>query len=76
MRSPIAYAPRPGPLADTGALAATAYLGSIALVAFVYSNPIVLAGAGAAAAVAGILAGARDALKAAARWGSRSGCSS
>ena len=27
MRSPIAYAPRPGPLASAGALAATAYLG-------------------------------------------------
>ncbi len=69
MRSPIAYAPRPGPLADTGALAATVYLGSIALVAFIFSNPIVLAGAGAAAAVAGLLAGAREALIAAARWG-------
>ena len=69
MRSPIAYAPRPGPLSASGALAATAYLGSIALVAFIYSNPIVLAGAGAAAAVAGLLAGARPAVVAAARWG-------
>jgi len=69
MRSPIAYAPRPGPLAATGALAATAYLVAPAVVAFVFSNPIVLAGAGGAAAVAGLLAGARDALAAAARWG-------
>jgi len=69
MRSPIAYAPRPGPLAATGALAATAYLVAPAVVAFVFSNPIVLAGAGAAAVVAGLLAGARDALVAAARWG-------
>ena len=46
-----------------------AYLGSLAFVAFVYSNPIVLAGAGGAVAVAGLLAGARDALVAAARWG-------
>jgi energy-coupling factor transport system permease protein len=70
MRSPIAYAPRGGPLADTCAAAATAYLGSLALVAFLFSNPVVLAGAGAAAAVAGLLAGARAAVLAAARWGS------
>ncbi len=69
MRSPIAYAPRPGPLAAASAVAASAYLGSIALVAFVYSNPIVLAGAGAAATVAGLLAGARSAVAAAWRWG-------
>jgi energy-coupling factor transport system permease protein len=69
VRSPIAYSPRPGPLAGAGALAATAYLGSLALVAFVYSNPIVLAGTGAAVAVAGLLAGAGRALAAAARWG-------
>ncbi len=69
MRSPIAYAPRPGPLPAASAAAATAYLGSIALIAFMYSNPIVLAGAGAAAAVAGLLAGAHRAVAAAARWG-------
>jgi energy-coupling factor transport system permease protein len=69
VRSPIAYAPRPGPLPASSALAASAYLGSIALVAFIYSNPIVLAGAGAAAAVAGLLAGARPAVVASARWG-------
>ena len=59
MRSPIAYAPRPGPLGDAGALAASAYLGSLALVAFIYSNPVVLAGAGAAVLAAGLLARAR-----------------
>jgi energy-coupling factor transport system permease protein len=69
MRSPIAYSPRPGALAASGALAATAYLLAPAVVAFVFSNPIVLAGAGAAVVVAGLLAGARDALVAAARWG-------
>ena len=68
MRSPLAYAPRSGPLPNSGAIAATAYLGSLALTAFVYSNPIVLAGAAAAVAVAGLAAGARDALWAAARW--------
>ncbi len=69
MRSPIAYSPRPGPLGRVSALAATAYLGSFAVVAFLFSNPIVLAGAGAAVAVAGLAAGARRALVAAARWG-------
>jgi energy-coupling factor transport system permease protein len=69
LRSPIAYAPRPGPLAAAGAVAATAYLTAPALVAFIFSNPIVLAGAGAAAAVAGVLAGARGAVLAALRWG-------
>jgi energy-coupling factor transport system permease protein len=73
MRSPIAYAPRPGPLGAASAIAASAYLGSIALVAFIFSNPIVLAGAGAAAAVAGVLAGARPAVAAAARWGATLG---
>ena len=73
MRSPIAYAPRPGPLGDAGALAASAYLGSLALVAFIYSNPVVLAGAGAAVLAAGLLARAGRALAAAARWGATLG---
>ncbi|MGH2925680.1 MAG: energy-coupling factor transporter transmembrane component T, partial [Solirubrobacterales bacterium] len=69
MRSPLAYVPRRTPLADAGALAAGAYLGSLALVAFLYSNPIVLAGAGAGVVVAGVAAKATDALRASARWG-------
>jgi energy-coupling factor transport system permease protein len=69
MRSPLAYMPRPGPLGRSTALSAGAYLGSIAIVAFAFSNPIVLAGAGAAIAVAGLLAGAGRALATAARWG-------
>ncbi len=68
MRSPIAYTPRPGPLASASAIAATAYLGAPAVVAFVYSSPIVLAGAAAAVLVAGLVAGAHAALAAAARW--------
>jgi energy-coupling factor transport system permease protein len=69
MRSPLAYVPRRTPLGDAGALAASVYLGSFAIVAFAYSNPIVLAGAGAAVAVAGIAARATLALRASARWG-------
>ena len=43
--SPIAYSPHPGLLGCASALAASVYLGSIAVVAFACSNPIVLAGA-------------------------------
>jgi len=68
MRSPIAYSPDRGPLGRASALAASAYLGSIAVVAFLYSNPLVLAGAGAAVAVAGLASGAGRALAASARW--------
>jgi energy-coupling factor transport system permease protein len=69
VRSPLAYAPGRGPLSDAHALAASAYLGSIAIAAFAFSNPIVLAGAAAAATVAGLAAGARRALGLAVRWG-------
>lgn len=69
MRSPLAYVHRPGPLGDAGPLAASAFLGSFAVVAFAYSNPIVLAGAAAAVACAGLAAGARRALALSARWG-------
>jgi energy-coupling factor transport system permease protein len=68
MRAPLAYAPRPGPLSQAGALAAAAYLGSLALVAFVFESPLVLAGAGGAVVVAGLAAHAGDALRTAARW--------
>ena len=61
MRSPLAYAPRPGRSPTRAPLAASAYLGSLAVVAFAYSNPIVLAGVAAAIAVAGCAAGARRA---------------
>jgi energy-coupling factor transport system permease protein len=69
MRPALAYSPRPGPLGRASALAAAAYLGSLAVGAFAFSNPIVLAGAGAAVAVAALTAGAGGALAAAARWG-------
>lgn len=69
MRPALAYTPRRTVLGEAGALAASVYLGSFALVAFAYSNPIVLAGAGAAVLVAGIAARAGRALLASARWG-------
>jgi energy-coupling factor transport system permease protein len=69
VRSPLAYTPRRTPLAQTGALPASIYLGSFAVVAFVYSNPIVIAAAGVGVLVAGIAAQAGTALRASARWG-------
>jgi energy-coupling factor transport system permease protein len=69
MRSALAYSPRPGALTSASAVAVSLYLGSFALVAFAFSNPIVLAGAGAAVIAAGLAAGAGRALAAAGRWG-------
>ncbi len=69
MRSPLAYAPRRTPLHAAGALAATAYLASFAVLGFLYSSPIVLAGVGAGVVVAGLYAGAGRTLRASARWG-------
>jgi energy-coupling factor transport system permease protein len=69
MRSPLAYSARPGPLGDASALAATVYLLSFAVVAFAFSDPIVLTGTGIAIAVAGSAAGASRALVLAVRWG-------
>lgn len=65
MRSPFAYSPRPGPLQSASPGAAIAYLGAVVAVAFLYSNPIVLAATGLAAVLAGRLAGARAAVRAA-----------
>jgi energy-coupling factor transport system permease protein len=69
MRSPLAYSPRPLPLSNASAVAASIYLGSLVALAFAYSSPIVLAGVGAAVVVAGLLADAGPALRLAARWG-------
>jgi energy-coupling factor transport system permease protein len=68
MRAGLAYAPRHTPLSDASAAAAGVYLASFAVVAFAYSNPIVLAGAGAGVLVAGLAARAAAALGVAARW--------
>jgi energy-coupling factor transport system permease protein len=69
MRSPFAYVPRPGPLQAASPGAAVAFLGSLATVAFLYSSPLVLLAAGAAAVSVGLLAGARRAVRAALRMG-------
>lgn len=66
MRSPFAYTPRPGlPLQAASPGAAIVYLGSLVAVAFLFSSPPVLLAAGVAAVGAGLLAGARRAVRAA-----------
>lgn len=69
MRSPFAYTPRPGPLQAASPAAAVAYLGALVAIAFLYSNPVVLAAVGAGALLAGTIAGARAAVRAALRMG-------
>jgi energy-coupling factor transport system permease protein len=65
MRSPFAYIPRPLPLQSASPAAAVTYLGSLVVVAFLYSNPIVLLAVGLAVFVAGRIAGAHAAVRAA-----------
>lgn len=69
MRSPFAYTPRPGPLQAASPGAAVTYLGALVAVAFLYSNPLVLAAVGIAAALAGYTAGAGSAVRVALRMG-------
>ncbi len=65
MRSPFAYRPRKRPLQAASPGAAVTYLAALVVVAFLYSNPVVLLAVGAAALIAGLLAGAGSALRAA-----------
>jgi energy-coupling factor transport system permease protein len=69
VRSPFAYRPRPRPLQLASPGAAVVYLGAIVVVAFLFSNPLVLAAAGIAAVTAGLLAGARRAVDFALKMG-------
>ena len=69
MRSPFAYTPRPGPLQAASPGAAIAYLGALVAVAFLYSDPLVLAAVGIAAVLAGYTAGAGSAVRIALRMG-------
>jgi energy-coupling factor transport system permease protein len=69
MRSPFAYTPRPGPLQAASPAAAVVYLGSLVVVAFLYSNPLVLGAVGVAVATCGRLAGAGGAVRSATKLG-------
>lgn len=69
MRSALAYEPRRGPLQAAAPAAAIAFLAALVLVAFAFSNPLLLAGSALAVSVAGLIAGARRAVAAALRGG-------
>ncbi len=69
MRTALAYRPRPGRLQRAAVTSSIAFIGSFVVLAFTYSSPIVLVSIGVAVAVAGIAAGARDAVLASLRWG-------
>jgi energy-coupling factor transport system permease protein len=69
LRTSLAYVPRQAPLQLASAPAALVYLGAFPLAAFIFSSPLVLAGALAAACATGLAAGARRALATALSWG-------
>jgi energy-coupling factor transport system permease protein len=69
MRTALAYTPGPGRLQSAAAPAAIAYLASFCVLAFTFSNPIVLACGGAGVVVAGLACGAGRAVALALRWG-------
>ncbi|MGI8461186.1 MAG: CbiQ family ECF transporter T component [Solirubrobacterales bacterium] len=69
MRTALAYLPRRGPLQDASPQAAIVFLGSFAVVSFVFASPLILIAAGAGVCIAGFAAGARSALAIAARYG-------
>lgn len=64
----LAYAPRPGPLGRARPWVAAAYLTPLAVAAFAFSSPIVLAATGAAALLAGYASAAGASLRQTLRW--------
>ena len=68
MRSALAYAPGRSPLHRAPVAASVAFMGALALIACVYSNPLVLAADGVAVAIAGYAAGAGRAVRASLRF--------
>lgn len=63
MRSPLAYRPRQRPLQLASPGAAVAYLASLSLAAFLFSDPLLLLAIGAAACIAGFLSGLAPAVR-------------
>ncbi|MEJ7876543.1 MAG: energy-coupling factor transporter transmembrane component T [Solirubrobacterales bacterium] len=68
MIAALTYVPRRTPLARAGVLAASAYLGAFAAVAFAFSHPVILAADAAAVVIAGLAAGTGRALAASLRF--------
>jgi energy-coupling factor transporter transmembrane protein EcfT len=69
MTSALAYRPGRSPLHRASPALAVAFLGGFALVAFLFSSPLVLLADGVAVALCGLFAGARRAVLAALRLG-------
>lgn len=69
MRPALAFHPGRSPLHRARAALAIAYLGAFALIAFVFSSPVVLLADGLALVLCGLAAGARRAVAAALRLG-------
>ena len=69
MRPALAYSPGRSPLHRASPALAIAFLGGFAIVAFAFSNPLVLVADGVALALCGIVAGARRAVLASLRLG-------
>lgn len=67
MTSALSYAPGDSPLHRAPPGAAIAFIGALALVAFLYSSPLVLLADGIAVALCGLAAGARRAVAASLR---------
>ena len=70
MRPPLAYRPGRSPLHPASPGVAVAFLGAFALIAFVFSSPLVLLADGIAVVLCGCAAGARRAVVAALRLAS------
>lgn len=68
LTSPLAYAPRRGPLGRARPWIAAVFLLPLAVAAFAVANPIVLLAAGAAAYGAGVASGAGASLRMPLRW--------
>lgn len=69
MRAALAYSPKPGPLGTARPWVAAAYLAPLAITAFAFSNPVVLAAAAAATLLVAHWSGAADAVRSALRYG-------
>ena len=68
MRAALAYAPRPGPLGSARPWVAALYLSPLAVCAFAFASPVLLAAAAIAAIAVGVAAGAGDSLRAPLRF--------
>ena len=69
MRTAFAYRPRDGRMQRAAVTSTIAFVSAFVVLAFTYSNPIVLGAIGVAVATAGVAARAGEAVAASLRWG-------